>query len=157
MTTENQNMENEKGLIAEFPLQGLNFDIAGAASSKIKKTLQQIGVRTEVIRNVAIATYEAEINVIIHADNGYIKALIYINRTEIIIEDEGPGIADLKLAMQEGFSTATDEIRALGFGAGMGIPNMIKCADHFSIESTVDKGTKIQMIFYHNVLENKPS
>ncbi|MDR1701544.1 MAG: anti-sigma regulatory factor [Sporomusaceae bacterium] len=140
----------ETGKIAvEFLLEGLNFDTAGAASSAIKRKLQQLGVKAEIIRNVAISAYEAEINVIIHAHNGLIKAYIFPDRTEILIEDQGPGIPDIDLAMQEGFSTATDEIRAIGFGAGMGLPNMLRCSDDFAISSEVGVGTKIKMVFQH--------
>lgn len=142
-------MSQEEKIVSEFILEGLNFDVAGAASSKIKRKLQQVGVKPEVIRRVAISAYEAEINVIIHAYSGIIRAAIFSERTEILVEDKGPGIADVSLAMQEGFSTATDEIRAIGFGAGMGLPNMLKCSDKFEITSEVGIGTRINMIFYH--------
>ena len=141
---------SEQGLVLEFSLQGSNFESAGEASSKIKRVLQQIGVRSDIIRRVAIGSYEAEMNVIIHAYRGVIKASVYSDRTEIVIDDEGPGIADIQLAMQEGYSTAPDYIREMGFGAGMGLPNMARCSDEFDLQSTVGAGTKIRMIFHHN-------
>ncbi|HMM22838.1 MAG TPA: anti-sigma regulatory factor [Selenomonadales bacterium] len=141
---------SEQGLVLEFPLQGANFESAGEASSKIKRVLQQIGVRADIIRRVAIGSYEAEMNVIIHAYRGVIKAAIYPDRTEIAVEDEGPGIADIQLAMREGYSTAPDYIREMGFGAGMGLPNMTRCSDEFDIQSTVGVGTNIRMIFQHS-------
>lgn len=142
-------MSNEQAIALEFPLEGANFDIAGEASSKIKRVLQQIGVSADVIRRIAISSYEAEMNVIIHAKQGQIRVWIYSDRTKVIVEDEGPGIADVKQAMEEGYSTAPDHIRELGFGAGMGLPNMAKCADEFDIYSEVGTGTKITMVIRH--------
>lgn len=142
-------MSNEQAIALEFPLEGSNFDIAGEASSKIKRVLQQIGIPADVIRRIAISSYEAEMNVIIHARQGFIRVWIYSDRTEVVVEDEGPGIADVKQAMEEGFSTAPDHIRELGFGAGMGLPNMAKCADEFAIQSEVGSGTKITMVIRH--------
>lgn len=142
-------MSNEQAIVLEFPLEGANFDIAGEASSKIKRVLQQIGVSADVIRRIAISSYEAEMNVIIHAKQGQIRVWIYSDRTKVIVEDEGPGIADVKQAMEEGYSTAPDHIRELGFGAGMGLPNMAKCADEFDIYSEVGTGTKITMVIRH--------
>lgn len=140
---------SDQGMMLEFPLKGSDFESAGEASSKVKRVLQQIGVRSEIIRRVAIGSYEAEMNVIIHSCGGVVKAMIYPDRTELLVEDNGPGIADIELAMQEGFSTAPDYIREMGFGAGMGLPNMARCADDFSIQSTVGVGTKIRMVFTH--------
>jgi anti-sigma regulatory factor (Ser/Thr protein kinase) len=142
-------VSNEQAIALEFPLEGANFDIAGEASSKIKRVLQQIGVPADVIRRIAISSYEAEMNVIIHAKQGQIRVWIYSDRTKVIVEDEGPGIADVKQAMEEGYSTAPDHIRELGFGAGMGLPNMAKCADEFDIYSVVGTGTKITMVIRH--------
>lgn len=132
-----------------FELSGSDFETAGEASSKIKLVLQQIGIRSDIIRRIAISAYEAEMNVIIHACRGLMKAKIFSDYTQINIEDEGPGIPDIKLAMQEGYSTAPDYIREMGFGAGMGLPNMVKCTDKFEISSEVGVGTKISMIVYH--------
>ena len=134
----------------EFNLEQDNFDFAGMASSRIKKVLQQIGVRNDKIRCVAVASYEAEIDVIIHSQGGTLKAMIYPDRTELYLEDSGPGIPDVNLAMQEGYSTASDKVREKGFGAGMGLPNMKRCTDEFDIQSEVGKGTKIKMVIYHN-------
>ena len=132
-----------------FDLISGDFERAGEASSKIKKTLQQIGISAGIIRRIAIGTYEAEMNVIIHANGGQAKADIYPEYTIITIEDNGPGIPDIGLAVQEGYSTAPDYIRDLGFGAGMGLPNMKSCSDDFDITSKVGEGTKIVMTFTH--------
>lgn len=130
-----------------FEVTADDFSSAGIASSKIKKILRQIGLDSSVIRRIAIATYEAEINVAIHSKGGKIEVYIKSDKVEIIVEDSGPGIADLDLAMQKGYSTATKEIRELGFGAGMGLPNMERCSDDFHIESVVDQYTAIKMTF----------
>lgn len=133
----------------EYQLQGADFAKAGEASSKIKRVLQQIGVRPDIIRRIAISSYEAEMNVIIHAYRGVVQARIYPDRTEIAVEDVGPGIADISLAMREGYSTAPDHIREMGFGAGMGLPNMARSTDTFDIESEIGVGTKIYMTVRH--------
>lgn len=124
--------------------------MAGEASSKIKRVLQQIGVRSDVVRRIAISSYEAEMNVIIHAYRGVLRAAIFPDRTELTIDDEGPGIADIDMAMQEGYSTAPDHIREMGFGAGMGLPNMLRCSDEFAIDSVAGEGTKIKIVIYHS-------
>ena len=139
----------EQGIELEFVLASEDFNAAGEASSKIKRTLQQLGVRPEIIRRIAISAYEAEMNVIIHAYRGVIRAGIYSNRTELVVDDEGPGIPDVGLAMQEGYSTAPDHIREMGFGAGMGLANMVRCTDKFDIKSEKNVGTKLSMIIYH--------
>lgn len=139
----------ESGIKLEFVLEAADFNSAGEASSKIKRTLQQLGVRPEIIRRIAISAYEAEMNVIIHAYRGVIKAGIFSDRTELIVDDEGPGIPDVGLAMQEGYSTAPDHIREMGFGAGMGLPNMVRCTDKFDIKSEKNVGTKVSMVIYH--------
>lgn len=142
-------VDNKHGLILEFVLQAEDFNAAGEASGKIKKILQQMGIKAEVIRRVAISAYEGEMNVIIHSVGGKLKARIFPEYTEIDIVDEGPGIADVKLAMQEGYSTAPDYIRDMGFGAGMGLPNMARCADDFNIQSQVGKGTQVFIRIRH--------
>lgn len=139
----------DQGIVLEFTLKGADFETAGEASSKIKRVLQQIGVRSDIIRRIAISSYEAEMNVIIHAYRGVVRAFIYSDRTELVVEDEGPGIADIDLAMQEGFSTAPDHIREMGFGAGMGLPNIARCSDKFSIQSGVGSGTQIRISIRH--------
>lgn len=139
----------EQVIVREFELRGGDFAIAGEVASQLKLMLQQIGVPTEVVRRIAISCYEAEMNVIIHAYHGTLTATIYSDRTEIIVDDTGPGIADIALAMQAGYSTAPDYIRELGFGAGMGLPNIARCADEFTIESEVGVGTKISLVIKH--------
>ena len=142
-------MLSNQGIVLDFILEGANFNSAGEASSKIKRTLQQLGVRPDIIRRIAISTYEAEMNVIIHAYRGMLKAEIYSDRTEIIVDDEGPGIPNVELAMKEGYSTAPDHIREMGFGAGMGLPNMVRCTDQFDIKTKTGIGTKLSMTIYH--------
>lgn len=139
--------EKDVAMMKSFEVSNEDFSSAGIASSKIKKILRQIGIESPVIRRIAIATYEAEINVAIHSMGGKIEVYIKSDRVEIFVEDIGPGIADLNLAMQKGYSTATKEIRELGFGAGMGLPNMEKCSDDFHIESEVGLYTGIKMTF----------
>ncbi len=134
-------------LIYEVP--GNDFDRAGEASARVKKALQRLGVEADVVRRVAIGTYEGEMNALIHAGGGIVQADINTETTVITVSDKGPGIADVKQAMQEGFSTAPDYVRALGFGAGMGLPNMMKCSDKFIINTVINKGTKITMRFEH--------
>ncbi len=134
----------------DYNLKGGDFETAGEASSKIKRVLQQIGVRSDVVRRIAISSYEAEMNVIIHAYRGILRAAIFPDRTELSIEDEGPGIADIDMAMQEGYSTAPDHIREMGFGAGMGLPNMLRCSDEFAIDSVAGEGTKIKIVIRHS-------
>ncbi|WP_171904587.1 ATP-binding protein [Sporolituus thermophilus] len=143
-------MNADGAIVLEFPLTGGNFEGAGEASSKVKRVLQQLGIRPDIVRRIAIGAYEAEMNVIIHAWRGVLRACIYADHTELTIEDEGPGIANIEQAMQEGFSTAPDHIRELGFGAGMGLPNMHKCSDEFTIQSEVNAGTKIRMVIRHS-------
>lgn len=130
-------------LILEYPVLGGDFSSAGMASSTVKKALQQLGVDPSIIRRVAIITYEAEMNIVIHAYRGVLKVFLTPEVIEIIAEDEGPGIPDIELAMQPGYSTAPDNIREMGFGAGMGLPNIKNCSDELNIESIVGKGTKV--------------
>ena len=126
-----------------FPITGRDFANAGSVSVKIKKILKEIGVKPEIVYRVSICCYEAEMNVIMYA----IHALMDFT---ITVEDEGPGIKDIGLALQEGYSTATPEIRELGFGAGLGLPNIKKNSDVFNIESEVAKGTKLNFKIYLN-------
>ncbi|MBE6701291.1 MAG: anti-sigma regulatory factor [Ruminococcaceae bacterium] len=129
-----------------FEVDGDDFTSAGEASAEVKKKLRLLGYSPETIRRVSIAMYEGEINMVIHAGGGVADVSIYEDRIEIILEDNGPGIEDIELAMREGYSTAADTIRSLGFGAGMGIPNMKRYTDYFNLESTVGKGTKVTLI-----------
>ena len=126
-----------------YEVDGNDFTLAGRTSSEVKKRLKQLGLNPEVIRRVAIAMYEAEINMVIHADGGTIDVEVTPQEIRIVFQDRGPGIPDIEKAMQEGFSTAPHEVRELGFGAGMGLPNIKKNSDEMKIESTVGVGTTI--------------
>ncbi|MDD6887042.1 MAG: anti-sigma regulatory factor [bacterium] len=128
-----------------FDVDGDNFTSAGEASVEVKRKLRQLGFSPEVIRCVSIAMYEGEINMVIHARGGQADVTVYRDRIEIVLTDHGPGIADIALAMQEGYSTAPDTVHMLGFGAGMGLPNMKRYTDEMEIESTVGVGTTIRM------------
>ncbi|MFI3313213.1 MAG: ATP-binding protein [Eubacteriales bacterium] len=128
-----------------YHVDGDNFSHAGEASAAVKKTLRKLGIAPATIRRVAIALYEGEINMVIHANGGTISVEVHENCIEMALRDEGKGIADISLAMKEGYSTASDEVQALGFGAGMGLPNMKKNTDHFAITSTVNVGTTVFM------------
>lgn len=128
-----------------FDVDGENFSSAGEASVVVKKKLRQLGFPPEIIRKVSIAMYEGEINMVIHANGGTADVDVAENEIVIILSDKGPGIPDVSLAMQEGFSTARDNIRALGFGAGMGLPNMKKYTDYMHIDTVVGVGTTITM------------
>lgn len=128
-----------------FEVDGENFTSAGEASVQTKKNLRMLGVHPDVVRRVAIAMYEGEINMVIHAGGGVATVTVYPEKIEIILEDKGPGIPDVELAMKEGFSTAPENIRSLGFGAGMGLPNMKKNTDTMEIASVFGEGTKITM------------
>ena len=122
-----------------------DFTRAGEASGLVKKRLKALGYSPDAIRRVAIAMYEAEINMVIHADGGFRDIDIYPDRVEILMSDKGPGIPDVKKAMQEGFSTAPDNVRSLGFGAGMGLPNIKKYSDEMRIETTIGVGTNLYL------------
>ncbi|MDR0196669.1 MAG: anti-sigma regulatory factor [Oscillospiraceae bacterium] len=135
-------------IVQKYAISGDDFSRAGEASSAIKNKLKQMGFSPEVIRNVSIAAYEGEINAVIHANGGEITVTVEPEAISIVISDTGGGIPDIGLAMQEGYTTASDNIRALGFGAGMGLPNMKKYADEFDIQSEVGKGTVITMKIY---------
>ena len=128
-----------------FDVDGSDFSSAGAASVMVKKKLRQLGYPPDVIRKVSIAMYEGEINMVIHANGGTADVEVYDEEIVIILSDTGPGIPDVNLAMQEGYSTARENIRTLGFGAGMGLPNMKKYTDSMEIDSTVGVGTTIRM------------
>jgi anti-sigma regulatory factor (Ser/Thr protein kinase) len=131
-----------------YEIDGGNFTVAGEASSDVKRKLKQLGVEPELIRKVAISMYEGEINTVIHGGGGAADVEIHADRIIITLSDKGPGVADVEKAMQEGFSTATDEARALGFGAGMGLPNMKKYSDEMSIESVLGEGTTVTLVVY---------
>ena len=135
----------DNGMHWRFEVPGDDFTRAGEASGKLKQELKQLGLSPDTIRRVSIALYEGEINMVIHADGGFID--VYLTDTEIrmVLADRGPGIEDVELAMTVGYSTAPDNVRSLGFGAGMGLPNMKKYTDRMHIESTVGVGTTVTM------------
>ena len=128
-----------------FDVDGADFSSAGEASVKVKKKQRQLGVSPDVIRKVSIAMYEGEINMVIHAEGGTADVTVTDEEVIIVLADKGPGIPDVALAMKEGYSTARDNIRALGFGAGMGLPNMKKYTDSMKIDTEVGVGTTITM------------
>ncbi len=128
-----------------FLVDGDDFTSAGHASVQVKKSLRQLGISPEIIRKVSIAMYEGEINMVIHAGGGEADVLIFEDHIEIVLDDHGPGIPNIEQAMQEGYSTAPDSVRSLGFGAGMGLPNMKRYSDSIEIDSRIGEGTKITM------------
>ena len=125
-----------------------DFVNAGKASSSVKKTLKQLNVDPQVIKRVVVALYEAEVNAIAHAYGGKVLVDIDSNKINMVVADKGPGIPDIALAMQEGYSTARPEVRDMGFGAGMGLPNIKNNSDSLNITSEVGKGTTIEFINY---------
>lgn len=128
-----------------YEISADDFTRAGEASSNLKSMLKQMGVGPEIVRKVAISMYEGEINMVIHADGGTIEVTISSNEILMVLKDQGPGIENIDLAMQAGYSTAPDNIRALGFGAGMGLSNMKKYSDELRIDSIVGVGTTVTM------------
>ncbi len=136
---------NNGALTLHYDVDGENFTSAGEASVQVKAKLRQLGFDAEVIRRVSIAMYEGEINMVVHARGGKATVTVEPDCVTIVLTDEGPGIPDIPLAMQEGYSTARDNIRALGFGAGMGLPNMKRYTDYLDIQSEVGKGTTVTM------------
>ncbi|MDD5474981.1 MAG: ATP-binding protein [Syntrophales bacterium] len=127
-------------------VEGGNFDNAGMASIEIKKILKDLNIHDDILRKTAIAVYESELNIISYARNGRINLIVDDNEISIDVQDEGPGIEDIELAMQPGYSTATEHIRQMGFGAGMGLYNIKSCSDRFEISSTVNVGTHLKII-----------
>ena len=132
-------------LVFNYVISGDDFTRAGEASSDVKNKLKVMVIDNNVIRKVAIAMYEGEINMVIHANGGTIKVEIASDNIRMILADVGPGIADIDKAMEQGYSTAPEEVRALGFGAGMGLPNMKKYSDYMNIDSTIGVGTTVTM------------
>lgn len=139
-----------ESLKLHYDVPGDDFTRAGAASGDVKRTLKQLGVAPSVIRNVAVAMYEGEINMVIHAGGGVIDVEVSENEISMVLADHGPGIENVELAMKEGYSTAPDNIRCLGFGAGMGLPNIKKYTDEFSLETEVGVGTTLNLKVYIN-------
>ena len=138
-----------------YALQGGDFMRAGEVSSSIKKTLKEIGIDSQIIRRMAIASFEAEINVVCYAEQGTFSLTITPDMLKVVVQDVGQGIADIELAMKEGYSTATEAIREMGFGAGMGLPNIKKNVDRLAIDSMVGKGTRLEMVIEMKDLNKK--
>ena len=133
-------------MIKKYTISGDDFTTAGEASSDFKSVLKKLGISPEVVRKVAIAMYEAEINTIIHGGGGECEAEIQGKNIRVTFSDHGPGIPNIELAMQEGYSTASDKIRELGFGAGMGLPNIKKYTDDMQIKTSPGEGTTVTLI-----------
>ena len=138
-------MDDEE-LVLEFEVRGLDFSAVGEASGSIKRTLQQVGMDAAVVRRAAVCAFEVETNIVIHAHRGVVRARVSPLRVVIEGQDEGPGIPDLELAMQEGYSTAPAYIREMGFGAGMGFANMRRCSNQMEVSSEVGKGTRVRLV-----------
>jgi anti-sigma regulatory factor (Ser/Thr protein kinase) len=131
-----------------FNIEGGNFSKAGTASSEVKKILKQLNVDPKIIKRTVVSLYEAEVNVVAHAYEGNMYVEIEPDKVTVRIEDKGPGIPDIEQAMQEGYSTATPKVREMGFGAGMGLPNIKRNSDHMNITSKVDEGTQLEIVNY---------
>lgn len=132
-------------MIMRYDIEGGDFSAAGRASSEVKKTLKQFNISPIILRRIAVALYEAEMNVVAHAWNGIMNVDIRPHCISVVIEDEGPGIEDIDRAMEEGFSTASDEVRQMGFGAGMGLPNIKRNSDEMFLSSTLGVGTRLEI------------
>lgn len=132
----------------EYRIEGNDYVDAGAASNNIKNTLKMLGLSSDICRRAAVVTYEAEMNLVIHAGGCTLKAVIFEDHVELYAIDEGPGIPDVDKAMTEGFTTASDAAREMGFGAGMGLPNIKKNSDAFDLQTEVGKGTTIKSTIY---------
>lgn len=135
-----------EGIVLKYEVSPDDFTRAGEASSDVKSKLKQLGIPPAAIRKVAIAMYEGEINMVIHAEGGQITVEISPEEIRMVLADRGPGIPDIEKAMEAGWSTAPDEIRNLGFGAGMGLPNMKKYSDELTIETKLGVGTTVTMV-----------
>ncbi len=136
------------GLKKRFHIKKKDFIRAGEASIQTKVLLKSLNLDSALIRRVAICGYEGEMNVVMHGGDGVLSLRVDTDRLTLNISDNGPGIEDVELAMQKGFSTALDEYREMGFGAGMGLPNMEKNADQIEVESEIGKGTRVRMVFF---------
>jgi serine/threonine-protein kinase RsbT len=148
-------MSGENEFSQEFEINGGDFSNAGRISTSIKEILKEIGIDSSTIIRASIASYEAEMNVVMYAQRGVLILNITPEKLHLKLEDEGAGIENIEMAMKEGFSTATDEMREMGFGAGMGLPNIKKNADKFKISSVPNKGTTLDIIFCLNKREKK--
>lgn len=134
----------------EFKIEEKDFFIAGESASRVKKTLQQLGIKQDIIKRTAIIIYEAAMNVAIHAIHGALKVYVDPEVISVVTEDVGPGIENVELAMKEGYSTAPQEIREMGFGAGMGLPNIKQCSDELVIDTKIGEGTTLKAKIYLN-------
>lgn len=134
----------------EYHVEGGDFTNAGSTSSEVKKMLKKIGVSPDIVKHTVVALYEAEVNIVAHAYRGDIFVDLDEDCIKIILKDEGPGISNIDLAMQKGYSTASPKVREMGFGAGMGLPNIKNNSDHLQISSEVGKGTTVEIINYFN-------
>jgi len=143
-------MSDEHALSQHFEIRGGDFSNAGKVSTTIKEILQEIGIDPAIIIRTSIAVYEAEMNVVMYARKGMLTLNITPEEIHLKLDDQGPGIKNIDLAMQEGFSTATHEMREMGFGAGLGLPNIKKNADRFLIASIPGKGTLVELTFFLN-------
>ena len=148
-------MSDESGLSHHFEITGSDFSNAGRISTSIKEILQEIGIDSSIVVRAAIASYEAEMNVVMYAKRAVLTLKVTPEKLHLELKDEGPGIENIDLAMKEGFSTATDEMREMGFGAGMGLPNIKKNADEFEISSTPGKGTSLKITICLDKTEKK--
>jgi anti-sigma regulatory factor (Ser/Thr protein kinase) len=146
---------NKPQLTLRFKIDEKDFLIAGESASKTKKALQQLGLKQEIVKNIAIIVYEAAMNVVIHSKHGEIKIIIAPDKVVVLSEDIGEGIPDVELAMKEGYSTATHEVREMGFGAGMGLPNIKQCSDELDIVTKVGFGTTLKATIYLNPVDAK--
>jgi serine/threonine-protein kinase RsbT len=131
-------------LVERFPIRGGDYEHGGEAAARIKAIMRQLGIDPDLMRRLSIANFEAEMNLVMYADEGYMELQVHADAVRVVVADRGPGIPDLELAMQEGWSTATPEMRARGFGAGLGLPNMKRHTDEFELSSTVGVGTTVR-------------
>ncbi len=134
----------------EYTIDGGDFTRAGYASSQVKKVLRQLNVDPKTVKRVVVCLYEAEVNIVAHAYSGVISVDVNTERIVMVLDDKGPGIPDIPQAMQKGYTTASAEVREMGFGAGMGLPNIEDNADELRINSEVGKGTKVEIVVYLN-------
>lgn len=135
----------------KYDVKSGDFIKGGEGSSNVKKALMQLGIRNDIIKRVCIVCYESEMNIVIHSYGGQLIVSIYENRVEITAKDTGPGIENIDLAMTEGYSTASNEAREMGFGGGMGLPNMKRSSDAFEINSVIGQGTTIKMVIFFEI------
>ena len=140
------NTQQDSFYSQQFEIIGGDFTLGGRVATKVKKILKDIGIESSTVRRTVIAVYEAEMNVVMYADKGHLNLIIKSSEIDIIMTDEGQGIPDIELAMQEGYSTASVEMQEMGFGAGMGLPNIKRNSDQFDIQSQIGVGTKLNII-----------